>query len=193
MTKKINNEQDSVTSSFLAAMSTEDFWEIVQKCRAYPDPADGANEELYKLNPLQVAAFKWHVDNFAWAAFSIDMWGAAHLLYGECSDDGFEYFLYGLVSQGKTIYERALRNPDSLVELWGQPDISNEGFCYVPRNVYEELTGEEIPRDCWEGPGLVLSDYMTDTFIDTRQDDWDFDDKTECVKRLPKLSALAFG
>jgi hypothetical protein len=193
MNQENNNEQNTVTTSFLAAMSSDDFWEIVQKCKEHSDPADGAEEELGKLQPLQVAAFKWHLENFAWAAFSQDMWGAAYLLYGGCGDDGFEYFLYGLVSQGKKTYENALRNPDSLAELWGQPDISNEGFCYVPREIYEDMTGQEIPSDCWNGPGIVLSEYISDTSIDTRHDDWDFDDATECAKRLPKLSALYFG
>ncbi|MFZ6862793.1 DUF4240 domain-containing protein [Undibacterium sp. Ji67W] len=171
MNQDNNNEKNAVAKSFLAAMSSSEFWEVVQKCKRFDDPADGQENKLAKLQPQQVAAFKWHLENFVCAAYSWDMWGAAYMLRSGCSEDSFMNFLYGLVSQGKRRYEKAVHNPDSLAELWGQPDISSEDYCYVPRRVYAEMTGQEIPDNCWIVPGTLTGEYFSDTPIDAMCDE----------------------
>ncbi len=187
-----NISECAVEESFLTAMSSDDFWEIVQECKTFADPTAGAKDKLAELQPQQVAAFKWHLENYVGAAYSYDIWGAAYMLSYWCSDDGFEYFRYGLVSQGRATYEEALRNPDSLVELWGHPDISNEEFCYAAAEVYEEMTGRELPPECWSGPGPRWSAYVSGLSTSTMRHDWDFNNVIEGKKRLPKLSALYF-
>jgi hypothetical protein len=145
------SENNPVAKSFLTAMSSADFWAIVHKCKKFTCLTIGAANNLAKLQPQQVAAFKWHLENFVCdAAYSSDLEHAVHMLYGDDSDDDtFDNFLYGLVSQGKEVYETAVLKPDSLIELLGQSDISNEGFRYAPGQVYEKMTGQELPSDCW--------------------------------------------
>ena len=48
-------------------------------------------------------------------AYRQELWGAAYLINGGCSDDGFVYFLGWLIAQGRDVYQAALPDPDSLV------------------------------------------------------------------------------
>jgi hypothetical protein len=45
-----------------------------------------------------------------------DLWGAAYLINGGCSDDGFDYFRGWLLSQGRAIWQATLADPDSLAD-----------------------------------------------------------------------------
>jgi len=67
-----------------------------------------------------------------------DVWQAAEVLHGGCSDDGFWDFRAGIIALGRDVYERTLRDPDSLAAI---EDIANrtlfEGFQYVPGRVLE--------------------------------------------------------
>ena len=45
-----------------------------------------------------------------------DLWGAAYLINGGCSDDGFDYFRGWLLGQGQAIWQAALADPDSLAD-----------------------------------------------------------------------------
>jgi len=68
-----------------------------------------------------------------------------------CSDDGFEYFRCWLISQGKDVFENALRNPDSLVKAFAKlkqtdniPEL--EEMLYVCTQAYTmkfQLTEDE--------------------------------------------------
>ena len=46
-----------------------------------------------------------------------DLWGAAYLINGGCSDDGFDHFRGWLMTQGREVFARAVAEPDSLAEL----------------------------------------------------------------------------
>jgi hypothetical protein len=81
-------------------------------------------------------------------AYRWDLWGAAYIIEGGCSDDGFTDFRSWLISMGRDIYETALRDPESLVDVAdadGVETTSFEEFQYVPRQVYQEKTGQEMP------------------------------------------------
>lgn len=73
-----------------------------------------------------------------------NLWGAAYVINGGCSDDCFEYFRGWLVLQGRETFERALANPDSLAvhpQLEGAAEL--EEVLYVARTVYQAKTGKE--------------------------------------------------
>src|ERR1700731_1618466 len=62
------------------------------------------------------AAFRRYLN----MAYTWDLWGAASVIHGGCSDDGFEYFRRWLVLRGRDVYEDALADPDSLAQLNSQ-------------------------------------------------------------------------
>ena len=62
-----------------------------------------------------------------------NLWGAAYLMKGGCSDDAFDYFRGWLVAQGRRTWERALRDPDTLAELGIDHDDDGEIRARYPR------------------------------------------------------------
>jgi hypothetical protein len=159
-------------------MDIEKFWEIIEKGKASDAPEAIISEELKKFSPAEIVSYQEHFDTLYEQAYRWDLWGAAYVIGGGCSDDGFMDFRYGLISKGREIYEKALENPDSLARLGQDTEIENETFGYLAQEVYEELTGNEIPRKGYAG--------TSDPF----GEEWDFDDMDENNKRLPELTKI---
>ncbi|MDQ2731615.1 MAG: DUF4240 domain-containing protein, partial [Armatimonadota bacterium] len=76
-----------------------------------------------------------------------DMWGVAYIINGNCSDDGFEYFLCWLIGQGKEAYEAAKVSPDSAGNLVSPDDmeVECESLLGAADAAYEQVTGGEMP------------------------------------------------
>ena len=132
-------------------MNSEEFWNLVarvhetsggdmdRKCKLLAG-------ELHKLTPDEVQSFGCKFFEFRDRAYSWELWDAAYIINGGCSDDSFTDFRSTLISMGRQIFDAALVDPESLAEVdigAGQPTY--EGYQYVVYEVYEELTREEIP------------------------------------------------
>jgi uncharacterized protein YjbI with pentapeptide repeats len=151
---------------------------------------EGAVEQLRdRLSGLEVAAilaYKEHFDRAVALAYQWDLWAAARIIEGSCSDDGFIDFRYGLISRGRSVFEAAITDPDSLVDFINVTDaasITNESFGYVAREVYESKTNQAMPKNGQAMPknGVVHPSGPGE--------DWDFDNEQQCKQRLPKLWA----
>jgi hypothetical protein len=166
-------------------MTDADFWAIIDSAGPYTykdqDRYLGSvRNQLLAQPPEQIREFyalfcRRMVDAQSW-----DMWGAAYLINGGCSDDGFVYFRAWLIAQGRAVYEAAVANPDSLarvVEFDGD-DHEFEWLYALPQVVYEELTGRPMPNIDVDWP------------LKPRGVDWDFDDDAEVCRRLPQLAAM---
>lgn len=162
-------------------MNIDQFWGIIDKGKSSTEPEAVVAAELKNLPREEIVSYQEHFDDLFGKAYSWDLWGAAYIIEGGCSDDGFMDFRYGLISKGREVYEAALANPDSLATLeTGDADdveIGNELFGYVAMEVYEEKTGGSMPRN-----GSLHSE-------DPRGEQWDFDDGEENARRLPNLYA----
>lgn len=72
-------------------------------------------------------------------SYDYNLWGAAYVIHGGCSDDAFWDFRAGLISLGERIFEAALANPDSLADVEDVEDRTiAEGFQYVPGALLEQ-------------------------------------------------------
>lgn len=83
------------------------------------------------------------------AAYSWDLWGAAFVIHGGASDDGFDYFRNWLISRGRRVYEAALADPDSLsatIPAGTSEAAEFEGFGYVAMALWAERTGSDPAR-----------------------------------------------
>jgi hypothetical protein len=147
-------------------MNVEQFWRLVESSRRGFDPTrtDGNMERqledlrslLLELPPEEVVGFRDQLLERMDAAFHWDLWGAASIIAGGCSDDGFLDFRAWLTSMGRRTFEDALSNAESLLDVAVAPGIEDvffEAFPNVPAQVYEELTGHEIPE--YPGPSRV--------------------------------------
>lgn len=163
-------------------MDQDRFWSIVDDVKDSPKPNVAIAVELRKLLPEEIISFQENMNRMRDQANRWDLWGAAYLMQGGCSDDAFEYFRLGLISKGKEIYENVLRNPDLLADLEllnKHEELNGELFGYAVMQIYEELTGSKMPLP--SGTNI----------LEPEGEEWDFDDLDECEKRLPKLTAKA--
>src|SRR3954470_11072442 len=74
-------------------------------------------QTLVTLPPDEIARYDRWFDDRTDALYSHDHWGAATLINGGASDDGFYRFQCWVVGLGKQVYEAALKDPDSLAEV----------------------------------------------------------------------------
>lgn len=158
------------------------FWAIVATATHLPDEQrpEAIQDRLARLSPAEIVGFDLRMRLLLRQAHRWDVWGAAYLINGGCSDDGFDYFRGWLIGQGERVYRAALADPDSLAGVVdAQGEVELEDLLYVAGDAYEQLTGASLPP---AGPEFGESEVAGE--------DWDFDDEDECRRRLPRLSAI---
>jgi hypothetical protein len=148
-------------------MPADKFWRLIERAaKSDHDPDAHVNAlraALQDLSLEEIISFEVAFRRYLNEAYTWDLWGAAYVINGGCSDDGFEYFRRWLVSKGRDVYEAALTDPDSLAQQDVQPgpdgDWEFEEIYYVARDVFEEKGGDGDVRDHSEpeagmgGPG----------------------------------------
>ena len=155
-------------------MIIDEFWAIIEKGRGAEAPEEFVQEALKKLEPDEIASYEDHFTELFVKAYRWDPWGAAYIMQGGCSDDGFTDFRYGLIALGREVYEKALKDPRSLADL-GMDEIGNESFGYAASTAHEAKAGKEMPGTEIRQPADPIGE------------EWDFDDEDENKKRFPKL------
>ena len=138
----------------VAAMSDEEqtdrFWKIIERTRS----PDGDQErqmaalaaELSGMSRGEIESFGAIFDRLLIESYSWDLWGAAHVIMGGASDDGFEYFRIWLISRGRSVFEAARANPDELAALIpaGFDETAEfELLAYVAADAWAEKTGDD--------------------------------------------------
>jgi hypothetical protein len=176
------------------AVSVNRFWSIVERARASVEDRFDAEEVaqrtltlLVELPADEVAALAQPLWDLRSVSYQWDLWGAAYLLNGGCSDDGFEYFRGWLIAQGRDVFDRTLEDPDVLANLPSvrraasadDPfDFECESMYGVVWDAYQVLTGT------MDLPEPVVGRYPS------LEQTWDFDDEQQVRHRLPRLAAL---
>ncbi|MER6440253.1 DUF4240 domain-containing protein [Streptomyces sp. NPDC001185] len=152
-----------------------------------PHPRCPAEEILafeHRFSCLRTAVYRW------------DVWAAAYLVGGGCSDDRFSDFTAGLVALGREWYERAAACPDALAEhpavraAPGSGDLDvifDQDLNFAACSAYERLTGD------WED-WAAYADARVTTDAEGRGgmgESFAFGDDQQIRRRLPRLAALA--
>jgi Protein of unknown function (DUF4240) len=134
-------------------MDEATFWRIVEEAKTETTPAlsnqpEFLQKKLEGLPPAEIVEFDRIFTRLRHNAYRWDLWAAAYIIEGGCSDDGFMDFRAGLIGLGREVYYAALNDPKSLVR---QPtrgvDFSQEELAYAARQAYEAVTGTEMPDD----------------------------------------------
>lgn len=171
-------------------MRTDDFWAVIDRATADRPGSPGevakrAVAELATREPEEIVAWARHLDKVMAASGKEDLWAAAYLINGGCSEDGFDHFRGWLIAHGRTVLATAVRDPDSLSELPAVRAAATTGAVFaaeelfsVAAEAYGEVAGAELPP----------SDVPV-TKPDPAQL-WDFDDEEEMARRLPRLAGL---
>lgn len=184
----------------MAEVDVDTWWSLIEQARArVGDRADDRNspddplvgtltELLVALEPEQIIAFERRFGEVWASAYRWPLWTAAELIEGGCGDDGFMDFRAGLILQGRTVFERAVADPDTLAELpvvimmagdeggW----IGCEDFNYAPGRAYARRVGETDSFDAALTGPLPLREPSGER--------WTSEERTR--ERLPRLAAL---
>jgi hypothetical protein len=136
-------------------MPADQFWDIIKRAARFSDdPAaqvDALRAELRGHTAEEIKSFEVAFRRYLNKAYTWDLWGAAYVIHGGCSDDGFEYFRRWLVSRGRDVYEPALADPESLAQLEIGPGPDGvwefEEIYYVANRIFEEKGGKGDVRD----------------------------------------------
>lgn len=129
------------------------FWELIDSARLDRNPrgasadADRLKELLSALPTPEVVTFAGEFRRALVQLNHWDVWAVGFILAGGMSDDHFHYFRSWIIGKGKTVYEAALRNPDSISQYVTEDDIEeseldNELLEYAASDVFEE---REVP------------------------------------------------
>jgi len=167
-------------------MSEDMFWEIIEKTMA-DDPQDQLDNLVNLLSTMTVDdifGFDYRLDKFLELSYSSDLWAAAYIICGGCSDDSFDYFRAWLVSKGRTVFEAAVENPDSLIDVLTDADESdfpeNEEILYAALDAYEEAADKDDFYD-------VLDTFDDNFSILEIELTWDEDDPKTLETICPRL------
>jgi hypothetical protein len=142
----------AAVSSTKVIMDENTFWQIIEAAKTSAGPSYDARPEALEaqLTPLaleSLTAFQRRYESYLIRANRWDLWGAAYLMNGGCSDDGFKYFRDWLISEGRGTYESALANPESLEVFPRREYFELESFGYAASKVFARKGGGELERD----------------------------------------------
>ena len=103
---------------------------------------------LRQLPLEEVRSFHAHFYECQDRAYTEELWAAAYMIRGGCSDDKFSDFRSTLISMGRQVFERALADPQSLADMDYDARMAYyEGYQYVPTKVERDLNGGlDFPR-----------------------------------------------
>jgi len=131
-------------------MKEDQFWRIVDKSLQNSHGQDEQEafliKELQSLPPAEMIGFRLRTDKLLYDTYNANMWCAAYIMNGGCSDDSFEYFRLWVISRGKDVYQKAKANPDTLIsQVAKEQDFYDfESFWYVALTAFEKKTGKEL-------------------------------------------------
>lgn len=161
-------------------MESKKFWKIIENTKSessgdYEKQQSLLERELLKLTAKEVLEFDNKFRTLRGKIYTWDFWAAAYIINGGCSDDCFSDFRGWLIGQGKSIFESAVQNIETLSELKETNDGDWEGLSYISTDIYEKKTGNDMPNEIQENFEII-------------GEEWE-EDENELKNRFPKLYA----
>ena len=152
-------------------MNEANFWELMEHTKQISrnngrKQAQLLIDELTKLTKDEIIDYYKFFRDYMGQAYSHNLWDAAYIIGCGCSDDGFKDFRAWLIGQGRTAFENALKDPESLIEVVRLPYRTQvEDLLYVPDKAYLIKTGDSLPpipgtRPILKGEGTEESDLQ---------------------------------
>ncbi|WP_199538456.1 MULTISPECIES: DUF4240 domain-containing protein [unclassified Duganella] len=135
-----------------APMNEQQFWQLIDAVkneagtRIESRPAV-LQKHLSFLDPEAIQSFQQRYEALLLKANRWSLWGAASLMNGGCSDDGFKYFRDWLISEGEKTFKEPLAKPDSLASFPRRDFFELELFGYAALKAYAAKGAGELERD----------------------------------------------
>jgi hypothetical protein len=131
-------------------MTHDQFWNLIEQSRAVSTECEGQTEALTailaKLPADDILAFYYTFYEMVNQAYRWDLWAVAYIIGGGCGDDGFDYFRFWLIGQGRSYYEQALKTPERAADNASPGEVAEcEELSYAADYAYEKVIGTEMP------------------------------------------------
>jgi hypothetical protein len=169
-------------------MDENQFWELIESSYYRSDDLDEfaviLTNKLKKLSSEEIIGFKLREEKLRFDSYNSDFWCAGYIINGGCSDDSFEYFRCWVIAHGKDIFYNALKNPDSLADIYN-PEIDDytfEDLMYVANEAFETKTGKDIDEYI-DRNNFAYSEGKYPEIIFN----WEEDDEASMQKICPRL------
>ncbi|WP_309088569.1 DUF4240 domain-containing protein [Domibacillus sp.] len=135
-----------------SAMNEEEMWTLFQKAKTKGEDIEEQMEWLVTVlsrkSVIDLVRFEEIFNEVYNQSYTSDLWAAAYIVMGGCSDDLFDYFRAWLLYQGKDIYYAAIKEPETIIpslentEKQGEmPEL--EDLLFLAVYAFEEKTGLE--------------------------------------------------
>ncbi|MFF0862991.1 DUF4240 domain-containing protein [Nonomuraea sp. NPDC003560] len=175
-------------------------------------------EELSGRSPEELIDYQCLWTGVQARGCTMDLYAAHWFVFGSGSLDGFEYFVSWLISLGRESFESVADCPDLLIELpqvlryldlkrdySGSKRARSRGMqrrheeawpefellAYVAHEAYEGITGSDSAAlyEAVHGRGVFGGFPLIPALGGVPDgEQWDFDDPTELVRRLPRIA-----
>lgn len=151
-------------------MTIATFWDLIAKTRLASDgdikrQIDLLARELAAYPPEEIIQADTLLVKYHLLAYTNELWAAAYIVQGGCSDDMFMDFRHWLIAQGETIFQAALHDPETLGDVIGEPVDTvvfarGQQFGGVAQDAYLLRTGRPMRlRESGFSPALTGNDW----------------------------------
>ena len=110
-------------------MTDSSFWKWIDHSKKYgEEQVEWLTGELAKTNIEEIIQFEIAFRNKMEQSYTSSLWGAAFVIMGGCSDDGFDYFRGWLISRGEEVFNQAIQNPEQLIACLSEDCLQEDVF-----------------------------------------------------------------
>src|SRR5258708_7740412 len=147
-------------------MNEADFWLLIAaaKDESGGDPGQQValiQTKLDSLTKAEIIGFDLLLHELMNKSYRRELWAAAYIINGGCSDDGFDYFRAWLISRGQDAFYRALKDPETLAGV-AEPEVELEEMLYAASKAYKSSTGNGYPHPRRPQAELVGEEWEED-------------------------------
>lgn len=145
-------------------MVTHSFWEWIHNSKQHgEEQVEWLTEQLAKLDKEEIIQYEIEFMNKMAQSYTSSLWGAAFVLMGGCSDDGFDYFRGWLISRGEEVFNQVILNPEFLAEYLSEDNLQEDYF--APS--LEEMLSVGSDAYTYQKTGLLeYNDEFNKQFLD---------------------------
>tara|TARA_R110002051_G_scaffold2660_1_gene14305 strand:- start:53326 stop:53787 length:462 start_codon:yes stop_codon:yes gene_type:complete len=142
-------QQLSLLKQINKPLDEERYWNCIEKILNNPikrfNIVNELTKELETYSLEDIKGFYLRTEQLAKDIHTSSLQTIAGKLNEEgCTDDGFDYFISWIISQGKKMYYIAKENPQLLLEELEVGTYDFEQFAFIPDTVFENITGEDL-------------------------------------------------
>lgn len=180
-------------------MTETEFWSLIEASKLESQgnldlQVERLQRTLERQSEPEIIDFDQLLHEQMAKSYSRDLWAAAYIINGGCSDDGFDYFRAWLIAQGRDSFENALHDPESLAGI-AEAGVELEPLLYVAAKAYEKKNGTKFPHPTY--PQAELSgdgwsedeEYLRERYPRLFERFWDPDSAPKMrVKKVMNIS-----